>query len=110
MTPKPASRNWNDVQLAIVSVALVFTLVFWNSFAGPDRVKAGSQQAAQAAATEPAFPMPFLTPTPLPDIKIVFATSATPPAYTPSQPGGGGGGGSRPRGGGGGGGGGTGGS
>ena len=111
MSTKPNQRNWNDVQLVIVSIALVLTLVLWNNFAGPDRARAqDNSTVAAASATAPGV---ALVPTPLPEIKIIFGgntpgTSSGPVAAVPparkSRNGGGG------SGGGGGGGGGTGGS
>ena len=113
MAGKPNTRNWNDVQLVIVSIALVLTLILWNAFAGPDRVKAGGNASPTTPATATSLPTDVvaLTPTPLPEIKIMFG--GTPPGQTASvpvqpRPRGGGGGGSG--GGSGGGGGGTGGS
>lgn len=53
MANKPAPRNWNDIQVAIATIAMAFTLVFWNLFAGPDRefaIKRAQEQAAQDQA------------------------------------------------------------
>lgn len=50
---KPAARNWSDVQIAIATVSMALTLVFWNLFAGPDRasaLKRAQEQAAQDQA------------------------------------------------------------
>lgn len=49
MANKPASRNWNDIQLTIAAASLALTLVFWNLFAGPDRVAALKRVQEQAA-------------------------------------------------------------
>jgi hypothetical protein len=125
MTNKPASRNWNDVQVTIATISMAFTLIFWNLFAGPDHAAAlkraqeqaardqaerdriAQEQAAQAAAQpqaqiQPAAPQAVVQPTPMSG-PILLGGSA--PQTRVFVGGGGGGGGS-----GGGGGGGTGGS
>ncbi len=101
MANKPNARNWNEVQLAFATVAMVLTLGLWNLFAGPDRVKA--KQGDQVTAPPPTVNPPAveLTPTPLPQVKILLGGVAPQTQYTYSQPtthrnrgGGGGGGGS----------------
>jgi len=113
MNNKPNARNWSDVQLAIVSIAMALTLVLWNVFAGPDRAKTENQTnppVAQSDSTLPGgAPMEVLTPTPLPQVVILLGTSTPPPPASVPGSGGGNNGGNR-GGGGGGGGGGTGGS
>jgi uncharacterized membrane protein YgcG len=113
MAAKPNSKNWNDVQLAIVSIALVLTLFLWNSFAGLDRIK------AEGRADEEAAPM-NVSPTPalavaMPTMPsgVIMLADATPtpmPSTTTTTKKDKGGGGGRGGSGGGGGGGGTGGS
>ena len=49
MSAKPTKRNWNDVQLAIATAAIVTTLGMWNLFASPAK-------AANAQATDPTVP------------------------------------------------------
>ncbi len=88
MPGKPKSRNWNDVQTAIATVAIVTTLGLWNLFATPSR-------AARAAETnEPVQPPPPtelpaedtsgslapppMTPTAMPQVKIMFTPGVTP--------------------------------
>jgi hypothetical protein len=88
MPGKPKSRNWNDVQTAIATVAIVTTLGLWNLFATPSK-------AAKAADTnEPAQPPPPtelpaqdtsgslaplpMTPTAMPQVKIMFTPGVTP--------------------------------
>ena len=104
MATKPNARNWNDVQLFIVSLALVLTLVLWNTFAGPDRVKAEANNSTASSSPASATPVPTdtvaLTPTLLPEIKIMFASGTSTPQVSPPVPvpppprrGGGGGGG-----------------
>ncbi len=112
MANKPAPRNWNDVQIAIATISMAFTLAFWNLFAGPDR--ASALKRAQEQATLPP-PQPVQTlepvvvqPTSFGNGVILFGGSAPQTEIIVQAGGGGGGGGSG--GGGGGGGGGTGGS
>ena len=88
MPGKPKSRNWNDVQTAIATVAIVTTLGLWNLFATPSK-------AAKAAETnEPVQPPPPtelpaedtsgsisplpITPTAMPQVKIMFTPGVTP--------------------------------
>src|SRR5512139_147990 len=88
MPGKPKSRNWNDVQTAIATVAIVTTLGLWNLFATPSK-------AARAAETnEPVQPPPPtelpaedtsgslaplpMTPTAMPQVKIMFTPGVTP--------------------------------
>ena len=88
MPGKPKSRNWNDVQTAIATVAIVTTLGLWNLFATPSK-------AARAADTnEPVQPPPPtelpaedmsgsiallpMTPTAMPQVKIMFTPGVTP--------------------------------
>ena len=49
MSNKPAAKNWNDVQVAIATISMVLTLIFWNLFAGPDRAMALKRAQEQAA-------------------------------------------------------------
>ena len=49
MANKPAPRNWNDIQIAIATISMAITLVFWNMFAGPDRETAAKRAQEQAA-------------------------------------------------------------
>lgn len=106
MAAKPNSKNWNDVQLAIVSISLVATLLLWNSFASPDRVKAEARANADAAQSETVdFPitpeMVAVMPTMPQGVIILAEATPTPqPSTTTTSttrrnraPGGGGGGG-----------------
>ena len=86
MPGKPKSRNWNDVQTAIATVAIVTTLGLWNLFATPSKV------AKTAATSEPEQPptpteLPVedqiapggpMTPTAMPRVKIMFTPGVTP--------------------------------
>ena len=69
MANKPAPRKWNDIQVAIATVSMAITLVFWNMFAGPDREVARnahrnklqlpppthSKQPSQSLQAQPSF-------------------------------------------------------
>ena len=87
MPGKPKSRNWNDVQTAIATVAIVTTLGLWNLFATPSKaVKAAeTNEPVQPPPTElPAedtsgsiAPAP-MTPTAMPQVKIMFTPGVTP--------------------------------
>lgn len=80
MANKPASRNWNDIQVVIATISMALTLVFWNLFAGPDRVSA-LKRAQEQAALQPSQPIQttesvLVQPTPPGDGKILFGGSA----------------------------------
>ena len=86
MANKSAPKKWNDIQIAIATVSMASTFVFWNMFAGPDRASAAKRAQEQAAIP----PQPIVTaepivaaqsiiaaqPTPLGDGKILFGGSA----------------------------------
>ncbi len=88
MPGKPKSRNWNDVQTAIATVAIVTTLGLWNLFATPSKtVKAAetSEPVQPPPSTElPAedtsgsIAPPPMTPTAMPQVKIMFTPGVTP--------------------------------
>jgi hypothetical protein len=107
MANKPAPRNWNDVQIAIATVSMVFTLAFWNLFAGPDRevaAKRAQEQASQpppqpANVTDPV--QPAVQSTTLQGNGPILLGGSAPQTNVVVQTGGGGGGGSGGGGGGG---------
>jgi hypothetical protein len=85
MPGKPKSRNWNDVQTAIATVAIVTTLGLWNLFASP------SKAVKTAETSEPVQPPPStelptegqvapisVAPTAMPQVKIMFTPGVTP--------------------------------
>ncbi len=77
MPAKPAKRNWNDVQIAIATAAIVTSIGMWNLFATP--AKAVSTQATDPAVppTDPPTDTPAsAAPTALPHIKIMFTPGA----------------------------------
>src|SRR5512143_997904 len=80
MANKPASRNWNDVQIALVAMSMAATLGLWNLFAEPDLVKA-RESAALEPVTPPPAEMPVVpvtagAPTALPSTKILLGGAA----------------------------------
>jgi hypothetical protein len=81
MANKPAPKKWNDIQVAIATISMASTLVFWNMFAGPDREAAAKRAQEQAVAIPPqptatAEPIVAVLPTPLGDGKILFGGNA----------------------------------
>jgi hypothetical protein len=85
MATKPNQRNWNDVQTAIATVAIVSTLGLWNLFATPV-AKPKTQETQPPPPTEDP-PFVNASPTALPHIKIMFATQLPPQAVAiPQQP------------------------
>jgi hypothetical protein len=89
MSAKPAKRNWNDVQTAIATAAIVTTLGMWNLFAAPSKtVTAQTQEPTQPPPTDPpASPEPAA----LPYVKVIFTPMATQitnnvPSQTQQQP------------------------
>jgi hypothetical protein len=83
MPGKPKSRNWNDVQTAIATVAIVTTLGLWNLFATPSKI------VKTVETSEPVQPPPPTespiengsVPTAMPvmpQVKIMFTPGVTP--------------------------------
>lgn len=73
MSAKPAKRNWNDVQTAIATAAIVTTLGMWNLFAAPAKTATAQTQDPTLPPTEPPTEPPTATePTALPYVKIMF--------------------------------------
>jgi uncharacterized membrane protein YgcG len=95
MAYKPAPKKWNDIQVAIATISMASTLVFWNMFAGPDR-EVAAKRAQEQAAIPPqpivtAEPIIAVQPTPLGDGKILFGGKAPQTQITVIRSGGGGG-------------------
>ncbi len=94
MSAKPAKRNWNDVQIAIVTASIVTAIGMWNLFATPAK-------AVTAQATDPAVPptdpptdaQASAAPTALSHVKIMFTPGSAQQTITtaalplPQQPG-----------------------
>ena len=77
---KRPSRNWNDVQTAIATVSIVTTLGMWNVFATP--TKKETVQTEQSISPTEQTPVET-TPTPMPQVKIMFATQTVSQAVIP---------------------------
>jgi hypothetical protein len=91
MPAKPNSRNWNDVQTALATVAIVTTLGLWNLFATPSKTKVTQVSQPVVPPTEPPVgSAPTDTaasaPTAMPQVKILFAAGATPQASLQPAP------------------------
>ena len=73
MASKPASRNWNDIQIALAATAMAVTLGLWNVFAEPDLARA-KEKANEPAAPPPPTEAPVIAdaPTILPQVKIML--------------------------------------
>ena len=95
MPPKPNARNWNDVQTAIATAAIVTTLGMWNLFAEP--AKAEETETAQPEEKVPVlpavvppmkppvgFPIAF-GPTLMPQVKIMFTQAPSEDPTTVAQ-------------------------
>ena len=82
MPTKPNPRNWNDVQTAIATVAVVTTLGLWNLFATPSKTKIVQSSEPVIPPTEPpveteAVLAPLVSiPTAMPQVKIMFTPGA----------------------------------
>lgn len=74
MPAKPNARNWNDVQTAIATVAIVTTLGLWNLFATPAKAEAAQTEEPIVPPTEP--PVTAATPVVMPQVKIMFTQIA----------------------------------
>jgi hypothetical protein len=101
MANKPASRNWNDIQLVIATGSMALTLAFWNQFAAPDRESAMKRVQESAALPPPsvqtAAPVVDIQPTlqapTLPTGPVLLGGSAPQTTIIVKKGGGGGGGG-----------------
>lgn len=83
MSAKPNFRNWNDVQTAIATVAVVTTLGLWNLFAQPS--KTVSAQVDDPVIPPPTEPPIAMEPTVIPQVKIMF-TQIAPQTFIDVQP------------------------
>jgi hypothetical protein len=83
MATKSNHRNWQDVEIAIATIAIVGTLGLWNLFATPSPKLKSQANPAPPVKVPPLDPS---TPTPMPYIKIVFATKIAPQPVTFVQP------------------------
>lgn len=77
MSAKPTKRNWNDVQTAIATVAIVTTLGMWNLFAAPAKSATAQAEEPTLPPTEPPTEPPASPePTALPYVKVMFTPMA----------------------------------
>jgi hypothetical protein len=76
MANNPGSRNWNDFQMALATMAMALTLGLWNVFAEPDRTLA--KESAAQSITPPPEVAPAVNPAPtqLGPIKIMLGGTA----------------------------------
>jgi hypothetical protein len=77
MSAKPTKRNWNDVQTAIATAAIVTTLGMWNLFAAPAKTATAQTQNPTIPPTDPPTDVPASTePASMPYVKIMFTPVA----------------------------------
>ena len=77
MSAKPAKRNWNDVQTAIATAAIVTTLGMWNLFSAPAKTVTAQAQDPTLPPTEPPTEPPVAAePASMPYVKIIFTPGA----------------------------------
>ena len=81
MPAKSNPRNWNDVQTAIATAAIVTTLGLWNLFATPPKTETVKSSEPVTPPTEqPEVEVRVVAPliaTPLPQVKIMFTPGAS---------------------------------
>lgn len=90
MSAKPTKRNWNDVQTAIATAAIVTTLGMWNLFATPAETVTAQAEEPTIPPTEPPTEPPVEptaspAPTTLPYVKIIFTPNAPLPTIAAPQ-------------------------
>ncbi|RPJ28115.1 MAG: hypothetical protein EHM33_05635 [Chloroflexi bacterium] len=95
MATKPAKRNWDDVQTAIATAAIVTTLGMWNLFATPAKAeeveavptpeKVPAQPALPPAEPPVGFPIDVGSAA-LPKVKIMFTQIAPQTTTMVQQP------------------------
>lgn len=86
MSAKPAKRNWNDVQTAIATAAIVTTLGMWNLFAAPAKTVTAQAEEPTLPPTEPPTEAPVAAaPTAIPYVKVIFTPNAPLPTTVSPQ-------------------------
>lgn len=87
MSAKPTKRNWNDVQTAIATAAIVTTLGMWNLFAGSAKAATAETQEPTVPPTDPPTDaaLPYTTPTAMPYVKVMFTPNAPLPTTVSPQ-------------------------
>ena len=83
MPAKPNARNWNDVQSAIATIAIVITLGMWELFATPAKAEAVQTQEPVIPPTEPPV---TAEPALMPQVKIMFTPAASQASTIVQQP------------------------
>ncbi len=77
MSAKPTKRNWNDIQTAIATAAIVTTLGMWNLFAAPAKTATAQTQDPTLPPTDPPTDIPASTEhASMPYVKIMFTPVA----------------------------------
>ena len=77
MSAKPTKRNWNDVQTAIATAAIVTTLGMWNLFAAPAKTVTAQAEDPTLPPTDPPTEPPVAAgPASMPYVKIIFTPGA----------------------------------
>jgi hypothetical protein len=84
MSAKPNARNWNDIQTAIATAAIVTTLGLWNLFATPAKTVTAQAEEPTLPPTEPPVASES-APAAMPQVKIMF-TQTAPQTVTAQQP------------------------
>lgn len=77
MPAKPNARNWNDVQTAIATAAIVTTLGMWNLFARPEKTVAAQEPDGLSPTLPPTEPPVTPEPAMMPQVKIMFTQIPT---------------------------------
>ena len=85
MPAKPNARNWNDVQTAIATAAIVTTIGLWNLFATPAKIITTQAQPQEPTLPPTEPPVAVQEPVSMPKVKIMF-TQAAPQTVMASQP------------------------
>jgi hypothetical protein len=76
MPGKSNARNWNDVETAIATAAIVTTLGLWNLFATPEKnVIVKAERPTDLPPTD--FPAAAEEPVTMPQVKILFTPAAS---------------------------------
>jgi len=85
MPAKPNTRQWNDVQTAIATTAIVTTIGLWNLFATPAKIVTTPAQPQEPTLPPTEPPVAAQEPVSMPKVKIMF-TQAAPQTVAVSQP------------------------
>ncbi len=88
MSPKSNHRNWNDIQIAIATTAIVATLGLWNLFATPAKTVTAQAADEPVIPPTPTEPPIEIEPTAMamPQVKIMFTQTAPQTVSNPQQP------------------------